>query len=149
MNGQESIGISPEHFAEFIFPYSEELAAECGLLYYGCCEPVHAYWDIGLCRIPNLRKVSISPWCNEEIMAERLAGGRVIYSRKPSPNLIGVKAEFDEEDFTAYIQKTASAVKGRCKVEFIFRDLYTLRGNTAKTRRAVEITRRIAENMYK
>jgi hypothetical protein len=82
-------------------------------------------------------------------MAERLSGGKVIYSRKPSPNYIGVKAEFDEEAFTAYIKKTASAVKGRCKVEFIFRDLYTLCGNRAKTRKAVDITRRIAENMYK
>jgi hypothetical protein len=148
INSQESIGISPEQFAEFVYPYYEELAGEYGLVYYGCCEPVHAYWDTSLCRLPNLRKISISPWCDEGIMAERLSGGRVIYSRKPSPNFIGIKAEFDEEAFTAYIQKTAAALQGRCRAEFIFRDIYTLRGNPAKTRRAVEITRRIAETMY-
>ncbi|MDR3148371.1 MAG: hypothetical protein LBU00_08360 [Treponema sp.] len=146
-NSQESIGISPEQFAEFIFPYYEELAAEYGLVYYGCCEPVHAYWDSSLCRLPHLRKISISPWCDEGMMAERLAGGRVIYSRKPSPNFTGIKAEFDEEAFSAYIQTTAAAVKGRCKAEFIFRDIYTLHGNLAKTRRAVDITRRIAETV--
>jgi hypothetical protein len=148
INSQESIGISPEQFAEFVYPYYEELAGEYGLVYYGCCEPVHTYWDTSLNRLPNLRKISISPWCDEEIMAERLSGGRAIYSRKPSPNLIGIKAEFDEEAFTAYIQKTAAVVKGRCKAEFIFRDIYTLHGNPAKTRKAVEITRHIAENMY-
>jgi hypothetical protein len=81
-------------------------------------------------------------------MGERLSGGRVIYSRKPSPNFIGIKAEFDEEAFTAYVQKTAAAVKGRCKAEFIFRDIYTLHGNLDKLRSAVEITRRIAEGVY-
>ncbi|MDR2631360.1 MAG: hypothetical protein LBC60_10595 [Spirochaetaceae bacterium] len=148
INSQESIGISPEQFAEFVYPYYEELAAEYGLVYYGCCEPVHAYWDSSLCRLPNLRKISISPWCDEGIMAERLAGSNVIYSRKPSPNFIGIKAEFDEEAFSAYIQKTAAALKGRCRAEFIFRDIYTLSGNPAKTRRAVELTRRIAEEIY-
>jgi hypothetical protein len=148
LNSQESIGISPDQFAEFVYPYYEELAKEYGLVYYGCCEPVHAYWDASLSRLPNLRKISISPWCDEEIMGERLAGTTVIYSRKPSPNFIGIKAEFDEEAFTAYIQKTASAVNGRCKAEFIFRDIYTLRGNLKKARQAVDIARRAAETMY-
>ncbi|MCL2472527.1 MAG: hypothetical protein FWF26_02510, partial [Treponema sp.] len=148
LNSQESIGISPEQFDEFIYPCYDRLAKEFGLVYYGCCEPVHAYWDKSLCRMPNLRKISISAWCDEEFMAERLQGGRVIYSRKPSPNFIGIRAEFDEEAFTAYIKKTAAAVKGRCKTEFIFRDIYALNGNPGKVRRAVEITRGIAESMY-
>jgi hypothetical protein len=148
LNSQESIGISPEQFAEFVYPYYEELAREYGLVYYGCCEPVHAYWDSSLGRLPNLRKISISPWCDEEIMGERLAGGRVIYSRKPSPNFIGIKAEFDQEAFSAYIKKTAAALKGRCKAEFIFRDIYALHGNLCKPRQAVDITRRVAETMY-
>jgi hypothetical protein len=148
MNSQESIGISPEQFAEFVYPYYEELAREFGLVYYGCCEPVHNYWDRSLKDLPNLRKVSISPWCDEEMMGERLDGRKVIYSRKPSPNFIGIQSGFDEEAFTAYIRKTAAAVKGRCKTEFIFRDIYTLHGNRDKLRSAVEITRRIAEEVY-
>jgi hypothetical protein len=147
-NSQESIGISPDMFAEFIYPYYEDAAKEFGLLYYGCCEPVHIFWDKCLSRLPNLRKISISPWCDEAIMGERLAGKNIIYSRKPSPNFIGVTAEFDEEAFTAYIQKTAEAVRGRCKAEIIFRDIYTLHGNSAKTRKAVDIARRTAETMY-
>jgi hypothetical protein len=148
LNSQESIGISPEQFAEFVYPYYETIAKEFGLVYYGCCEPVYAIWDKCLNRLPNLRKVSVSPWCDEEIMAERLAGGRVIYSRKPSPNFIGIEREFNEEAFTAYIKKTAAALNGKCKAEFIFRDIYMLHGNLAKTHKAVDITRNIAQTMY-
>jgi hypothetical protein len=148
LNSQESIGISPEMFAEFIYPYCAETAAEYGLVYYGCCEPVHKIWDLCLSNLPNLRKVSISAWCDEEIMSERLKNGKVIYSRKPSPLFLGVTAAFDEEAFTAYIGKTASLLRGGCKAEFIFRDIYKLNGNLEKLRRAVEITRRMAENIY-
>ncbi|MDR1160276.1 MAG: hypothetical protein LBK69_06600, partial [Syntrophomonadaceae bacterium] len=148
LNSQESVGISPEMFAEFIYPYYAETAAEYGLVYYGCCEPVHKTWDSCLSKLPNLRKVSISAWCDEEIMSERLKDGKIIYSRKPSPQFIGVQAAFDEGAFTAYVKKTASLLRGGCKAEFIFRDIYRLNGNLEKLRRAVDITRRIAEDIY-
>ncbi len=41
MNSQETVGISPDMYEEFVFPYYYELAKEFGLVYYGCCEPVH------------------------------------------------------------------------------------------------------------
>jgi hypothetical protein len=148
LDSQESVGLSPAMYTEFIYPYYAELAAYFGLVYYGCCEPVHAIWDKCLKNLPNMRKVSISPWCDEAIMGERLRDASAIYSRKPSPNLIGVKKEFDTAAFTAYIKKTAELTRGGCKVEFIFRDIYKLDGNLEKTRQAVDITRHIAESMY-
>jgi len=102
INSQESVGISPDMYHEFVYPYYEEMAKEFGLTYYGCCEPVHDVWDSCLKDMPNLRKVSISAWCNEEIMGERLRGSNVIYSRKPSPNFIGVEKNFDGE----YLENT-------------------------------------------
>ncbi|MCI5700118.1 MAG: hypothetical protein MR308_07035 [Lachnospiraceae bacterium] len=140
LNSQESIGISPEMYHEFIAPYYRRMADEFGLLYYGCCEPVELYWDQDISKYPNLRKVSISPWCNEEFMAERLAAGNVIYSRKPSPNFLGVKKEFDEDAFRKYIRHTAELTKGG-KTEYIFRDIYKLHGNLEKLRKAVQIVR--------
>jgi hypothetical protein len=72
----------------------------------------------------------------------------VVHSRKPSPNYIGVHAEFDKVEFSKYIAKTISLLKKTgCKAEFIFRDIYTLHGNIKKSRQAVEITRRFAENL--
>lgn len=139
-NSQESVGISLEQYAEFVFPYIQEIAREFGLFYYGCCEPVDPIWDDCLCKLPNLRKVSISAWCDEEKMAERLSKAPVIYSRKPSPNFLGVDHVLDEEAFRAYIKRTIDLTRG-CHVEIIFRDIYTLHGNPDKARRAVEIVR--------
>lgn len=146
LNSQESVGLSPEMFAEMLYPYYAKLAEQFGLVYYGCCEPVHDYWG-SLKNLPNLRKISISNWCDEEFMAEQLQGGRVIYSRKPSPNYLGIHKEFDEDAFTAHIKKTADLVKG-FKAEIIFRDIYKLNGNVGKIKRAVEIARNVVENVY-
>ncbi len=144
LNSQESVGISARMYREMIFPYYAELAAQFGLLYYGCCEPVNAIWDDCLSHLPNLRKVSISPWCDEDFMAQRLAGSRTIYSRKPSPNFIGVHPALDADAFRAHIRKTADLTKG-CKTEYIFRDIYTLSGNPGKVKEAVRITRELTQ----
>jgi len=146
LNSQESVGLSPQMFAEMLYPYYAKLAEQFGLVYWGCCEPVHDYWG-SLQNLPNLRKISISSWCDEALMAERLQGGNVIYSRKPSPNYLGVHKEFDEDAFTAHIKKTAGLVKG-FKAEVIFRDVYKLDGNPGKIIRAVEITKNIMEDVY-
>ena len=122
----------------------KQVAAQFGLIYYGCCEPVSDFWDGGIEEIPNIRKVSISPWCNEELMAERLAGSSTIYSRKPSPNFLGITNAFDEEEFRKYIRKTAKLTKN-CRTEYIFRDIYKLHGNVEKLKKAVEIVRQETE----
>lgn len=145
INSQETTGISPAMFKEFILPYMKRTAAEYGLIYYGCCEPVSAFWDGGIEEIKNIRKISISPWCKEEVMAERLAGSSIIYSRKPSPNFLGVNKEFDEEEFRAYIKKTVDLTR-ECKTEYIFRDIYQLHGNVEKLKRAVQIVREESES---
>ncbi|GAH69318.1 unnamed protein product, partial [marine sediment metagenome] len=37
---QETVGVSPEMFAEFVLPYQLPIVERFGLTYYGCCEPV-------------------------------------------------------------------------------------------------------------
>ena len=140
LNAQEAVGLSPEMFIDLALPCYRRVAGEFGLVYYGCCEPVSAFWEKGVETIPNLRKVSISPWCDEAYMAPRLAERGIIYSRKPSPNFLGVRREFDETAFRAHIRATESVARG-CEREYIFRDVYQLNGNVEKVRRAVEIVR--------
>ena len=143
VNSQETVGISPSMYHEFIRPYFVQLASQFGLVYYGCCEPVDSIWEDSVSRLPNLRKVSISPWCNEPYMAERLAGSKVIYSRKPSPNFIGIEAAFDATAFSRHIQQTVDLTQN-CTREFIFRDIYSMNGNLDKMRQAVSIVRSLA-----
>lgn len=145
MNTQETVGISPAMFEEFVLPAYRELAELGGLVYFGCCEPVHDLWDRGLGELPNLRKVSISPWCNEEFIGERLRTAPVIYSRKPRPNFIGV-GKLDEQLFGQHVAQTVQAAKG-CHLEIIFRDIYSLDGDAGKPGRAVRIVREMFDRM--
>ncbi len=147
MDSQETVSISPEMFGEFFFPYYYEAASNFGLLSYGCCEPVDAIWEQYLSKLPNLRKVSISPWCNEEYMGEALKESSVIYHRKPSPNYLGVGKTFDEEAFRKHILKTIKCAR-ECKLEFSFRDVYALNGDNNKPSRAVQIVREVIEENW-
>lgn len=141
MNAEEACDISPAMFKELILPFQKRLAKEFGLIYYGCCEPTSKFWDGGIETIENVRKVSISPWCDETFMGERLAGKKIIYSRKPRDYMyIGSQKELDEAAFRQNIRQTIAATKD-CKVEYIFRDVMTIHGNGAKVKRAVEIVR--------
>jgi hypothetical protein len=78
--------VSPAMHQEFDLDHLNPLYARFGLVYYGCCEPLHAKLDI-VRKIPNVRKVSMSPWVDEEAGAEGL-GQYYVFSRKPSPALL-------------------------------------------------------------
>ncbi len=117
-----------------------EIAALFGLVYYSCCEPAHEIWKPCLSSFFNLRKVSISPWCNEEIMGKALRESKSIYSRKPSPVFLGVEGTFDESAYSAHIRKTLKAAAG-CPLELIHRDIYTMSGDRQKVGRAVKLIR--------
>lgn len=146
LNSQEMVGVSPDMFAEFVFPYYKQIADRFGLLSYGCCEPVDAIWESCISRFENLRKVSISAWCNEEFMGDQLRGANIIYHRKPSANFIGVGQELDEAATQAHIDTTLKAAKG-CHIEFTQRDVYSIGHNVGKVKRYVEMIRARSEKL--
>lgn len=137
---EETVGLSPGMFKEFLLPYYQELGRSVGKLYYGCCEPMQDTLPAILEALPHIRKVSVSPWSNEKQVGERLRGTGVVYSRKPHAALVGVAETLDEEAFSRHIADTLEAAQG-CPCEFIFRDIYSVHGNLGKIRRAVELTR--------
>ncbi len=146
INSQESVGISKDMYTSLVLPSMQKIAKEFAAIYYGCCEPVSDFWQDGIEKIDNIRKISISPWCNEKFMADALKGRKTIYSRKPSPNYIGIEKNFDEKAYRDYIKQTVSTTKNKCKTEFICRDIYTLSGNLSKVKLAVDIIRQESEN---
>jgi hypothetical protein len=146
-NSQETVGISPAMFREFCFPYYREVCEPFGLLYYGCCEPVHSFWN-EISQLPHLKKVSISPWSDQEFMGEALRGTEIVFSRKPDPNFLSVDERLDESAWADHIRETLAATHG-VFVEFIVRDVYTLHGDVNNARRAVEIARNEVEECYK
>ena len=146
MDSQETVGISPQMFREFVFPCYKKIASVFGRLNYGCCEPVSTFWE-DIKTLPNLKKVSISPWCDEDFMAEQLRGSGIIYHRKPSPNYLGVGAKLDEDAFRKHIEKTVKTAKG-CKLEICQRDVYTVNKDMDKVRRYVQIIRETIDKYW-
>jgi hypothetical protein len=126
-------------YGEFCFPYYRKAVEPLGLLYYGCCEPAHPFWE-DIRRLPHLKKVSISRWCDQDFMGEALTGTDFVFSRKPDPGFLGVDVRLDEERWRAHIRETLEAARG-ARVEFIVRDVYTVHGDLGKPHRAVELAR--------
>jgi len=147
LDAQECVGISCDMFNTFFFPYYKRVADLLGIVNYGCCEPVHDFWDECISKFTNLRKVSISAWCDEDFMGNKLRGGNVIYHRKPSPNVVCVDKAFDEEKFVTHIKATLKAAEG-CKLEFSFRDVYSLQGDKYRAKRCVELTKQQIEKYW-
>jgi hypothetical protein len=137
LESQETVGISPAHFEEIFLPYQISLADHFGKCYYGCCEPVDKRLT-GIKKIPSLARVSVSPWADEEVMADAL-GRDYVYSRKPSPALISSE-RFDEDEIRADIAKTLSTAKG-CRIEIVMKDVHTLNNRRERLARWVEICR--------
>jgi hypothetical protein len=129
-------------FSRFFLPYMADVARLFGLVYYGCCEPVHDRWERIIQAIPNVRAVSISPWCNMPVMGEILSGSSatspIVFSRKPTPWLISGDAP-DWDGLRQDLDETLAAASSGL-LEIIFRDVYRV-GERATLRRWVELVR--------
>jgi len=139
MDAQEAQGISPAMFHEFVYPYYKRISERFGLLSYGCCEGVDRFWN-DISTFKNLRKLSISPWCDEVFIGEVLQGQSIVYHRKPSPNFLGINHNLDEDAIRKSISKTIECATG-LKLEFSQRDVYTVHKDIRKVARYVEIVR--------
>lgn len=115
--------ISPEMQEEFDVNYSLQIADRYAYTYYGCCEPLHRKLNV-ISKIPNLRKIGVVPWANEETMAEWM-GGKYVYSRKPNPAFVATTVDADlirkETETTVKLCQ-----KYGCPVEFTLKDISTV-----------------------
>jgi len=143
LESQETVGVGPRQFEEFIFPYQLAIAEQFGKCYYGCCEPVHTRIHI-LRRLPNLARVSVSPWADEEVMAREL-GSDIVFSRKPNPTLISTE-RFDEDAIREDIRHTLTVARG-CRIELVMKDVHTLNNEPQRLARWVELAREVVDEM--
>jgi len=119
-NAQIFSSVSPEMHWEFALEHDLRWLKRFGLTYYGCCEPLDNKAEI-LSRIPNLRKVSVSPWVNINKAVEDL-GGKYVLSRKPSP---AVFIKWDTQEAKKQLVEFKNAAGG-CHVEYIMKDISTV-----------------------
>jgi len=142
LESQETVGVGPDQFAEFIYPYQESIAANFGRIYYGCCEPIHSRWSI-VRNLPNLRRVSVSPWCDEEFMAGNMDEGQA-FCRKPNPSQISTD-NFDEDRIRRDLRTTLEAARG-LPLEIVMKDVHTVRSHWERFGRWVQLAREETAN---
>jgi hypothetical protein len=117
--------VSPAVHQEYELDYAARWYSRFGLVYYGCCEPLHDKIDI-VRNIPHVRKVSMSPWVDVELGARRI-GRDLVFSRKPSPAFLAV-GTWDPEPVARDIQDTLErCARHGCPVEFVLKDISTVR----------------------
>ncbi|MCX6993958.1 MAG: hypothetical protein NT011_12560 [Kiritimatiellaeota bacterium] len=115
--------VSPEMHDEFALQYEMEWLKRFGVTYYGCCEPLHKKVGI-LKKVPNLRKISMSPWINfNEAVAN--IGRNYVFSFKPNPALLAVDT-WNPENVRKYLAEKLEITKS-CVVEIILKDISTVR----------------------
>ncbi len=140
---QETVGISPQMFAEFVFPYQLPIMKRFGLNCYGCCEPLDKRWHV-VKQFPRLRRVSVSAWADWAKMAEIL-GDRLIFSMKPSPTNLAMDT-FDEARIRTELREALQTTQD-CHVEIIMKDNHTINNDPRRVVRWVQIAREEAENL--
>jgi hypothetical protein len=117
---QEMAQVSPAMHEEFCLQYERPLLEQFGLNGYGCCEDLTDKLD-QVMTIPNIRRISISPWADVDRCAEKL-GNKAIFSWKPHPShLCG---NFDPDAIREYIRRTLDVTKD-CVIEMILKDTHT------------------------
>jgi hypothetical protein len=123
-NAQIFSSVSPEMHWDFAIAHDMRWLERWGLNYYGCCEPLDTKVEL-LRRIPNLRKVSVSPWCDSGKIIEGLGSDYVI-SRKPSPAILATDT-WHPEQAREQIREFMDLTQGQSHVELIMKDISTVR----------------------
>jgi hypothetical protein len=116
--------VSPAMHEEFVLRYQAPILERFGLNYYGCCEPLHLKIDMLKRHIPRLRRVSISPWADKRISAQKL-GSDIIFGWKPNPAYLAA-VELDGELVRRDIRETVDICKEYgCCLEMTIKDTHT------------------------
>lgn len=137
---QEMAQVSPEMHAEFSLDYEKRLLEPFAFNGYGCCEDLTRKMD-DVFTIPNIRRISISPWADVDACGEKLRG-KYIFSWKPLPaHLVG---DFNAQAIRDYIKHTIEAAKG-CALEMILKDTHTCEHHPERFDEWTRIARELVE----
>ncbi len=117
--------VSPAMHEEFALQYEKKYLNRAGLVYYGCCEPLHRKVDIVARNITNLRKISMSPWADHRMGCEAI-DGRFVFSFKANPAFLATEGNWAMESARRQIQEVLDITGGR-HLEIILKDISTVK----------------------
>lgn len=129
--------VSPRITQEFECEYMKRVFPHFGHIYYGCCDRLDDRLDL-IVTLPNVRKISCSPWSDRDVFADRLPR-EFIMSNKPSPAFLAT-GSLDEDAIRRDLRRTVDAAKRNdIKLELILKDVSTVRYEPARLTRFYEI----------
>jgi len=138
--------VSKAMHEEFDIDYMVETVGQCGLVYYGCCEPLDRKIDI-VEKIPNLRKISITPWANVDVAAEAI-GRKYVLASKPNPASVAVPV-LDEDALREEIGRILGAVRRNgCSADIVLKDVSTCGRNPENLFRWERIVMEMVRNAF-
>lgn len=135
------VSVSDGTFDEFVPAYYARWFARFGLGYFGCCDPLHSRVD-SVRRIPNVRKISMSPWSNVRSGAEAI-GPHYVFSRKPNPAMVAMDTWVPEIAVRDLEETLAATRDNGCPVEFTLKDISTCRDDPRRLWEWAEIATRM------
>jgi hypothetical protein len=139
--------VSPEMHDEFDLVYNETLFGGCGLLYYGCCEPLHAKIGLLRKRFKNLRKISITPWADPDQAADNI-GRDYVMAAKPNPAFVA-QATFDPRPVEREIERYCVACRRNgTPLEFVLKDISTIANNPGTLAQWAATVNRVIDRHY-
>ena len=129
--------VSPAMDKEFQLDYVQKYFGDAGLIYYGCCEPLHDRIHL-IKQIKQVRKISTSPWADLERSAREI-GGEAVLSRKPNPAFLAFQS-FDDSLIRKELKETIDACRRHnTPCELILKDVSTVRYEPERLSRWNEI----------
>jgi hypothetical protein len=135
--------VSPRVTEEFELPYITRMAEFFGMIYYGCCELLDDRLDI-VKKIPNVRKISCSPWSDRKRFAENI-GGEFVMSSKPTPAYIAADS-VDWEEVKKDLKLTVDLAKANnVNLELILKDISTVRFKPERLTRWADIAMEVVQ----
>jgi hypothetical protein len=137
--------VSPQMHEAFALNYERRWLERFGLAYYGCCEPLDRKMEI-LRTVPNLRKISVSPWNDIPRIAEEI-GSDYVFSFKPNPAILARESWNPDEAREELVNSLQHALKNRCSVEVIMKDISTVRYQPRRLWDWVKMATGVAEMM--
>jgi len=135
-------GISPEMFDEFAVSKELQYMNRFGKTYYGCCEGLHDKIEI-LRKIPNLKKISMSPWADLGQAVENGVGDYVV-SLKPNPAIFA-ESDWSLETAKNDLKKSIDSLGG-CHFEIVLKDLSTVRNEPFRLTEWAQMAMKLVES---
>ncbi len=142
MASQETTLVSPAMFDEFILAYQRPIMEKFGLVAYGCCEDLTRKIDL-LRRVPNLRRIAVTPWADVGACAEQI-GTDYVLSWRPSPADMVCRG-LDPERVRKLTREALEAAKG-CHVDITLKDVETVQGDFDRLLAWRRIVREVADD---